>query len=87
MIELTKIEMEDIWNNKPMNYLKSVKAARKGTKKYVVNIQGFERVLGPSETFTVYAKNREDASWKAKDLLREKHPTAKIDMFSYNFYT
>lgn len=84
MLELTKTEMEDIWNNKPFGHFKNVKAARKGMKKFVVQIQGYERILGASETFTIICKTRNDAMWQAQSLLRQKHPDAKYDTYSYN---
>jgi hypothetical protein len=84
MIELSKAEMEDIWNNKPAGYLKNVKAARKGMKKFVVQIQGFERIKGPAEVFTVITKTKNDAMWQAQSLLRQKHPNVMFETYTYN---
>jgi hypothetical protein len=85
MIELTKQEMEDIWNSKPVNYLKSVKAARKGMKKFVVKVQGYERIPGPCETFTVISRSQSDARWQAQTLLWQKHPNVKFETYSIQF--
>ena len=83
MIELTKQEMEDIWNKKPVGYLKSIKASRKGMKKFIVKIQGYERVKGPCETFTIICRTKNDAIWSAQSQLRQKHPNVPFETYSY----
>lgn len=83
MIAITKNQMEDIWNNKPVGYLRTFKKNQKGVKAFQVTIQGYERKLHPEETFTILSKRMDDAKWEAQNLLRNKYPELKFEGYFY----
>lgn len=84
---ITKAEMEDIWHNKPVDYLKVVKQKMKGTKKYRVNLTPIKYEKGETETFEVRAKSKADAEFVAKNQYNMKHGTVYPDAWRISAYT
>ena len=62
---LTKQEMEDIWNNKPIDYLKNIVKKNKNLKKYKVTFKPYSYTYHDEITATVMAKNSRDAEFAA----------------------
>lgn len=62
----TKKEMEDIWNHKPVGYLKTQMKGLKGKKKYKVVLRPYtvNKVWHPNEEFVVLAKNKKEAEYQ-----------------------
>lgn len=75
----TKEEMEDIWNNKPVGFLKIETSRRKGLKKFSVVIQPYVKTLYDIHCLTVNAKNREDSFYQAKLEVAKLYEGKKID--------
>lgn len=74
-----KEEMEDIWNNKPVGFLKSALASRKGMKKFSVTIQPYKKDMYDSHNVVVIAKNREASFLQAKVEVSKLYEGKKID--------
>ena len=75
---LTKAEMEDIWNNKPVDHLKYLMKKNKNTSLYKVTIQPYERKLHDIHEVEVRAKNRDDAIALAQQQIRSKYTFQQI---------
>jgi hypothetical protein len=75
---LTKTEMEDIWNNKPVDYLKDFMKKNKKTTLYKVTVQPYERKLHDMHDVEVRAKNRDDAIALAQKEIKNKYPDQQI---------
>jgi len=84
---ITKAEMEDIWHNKPVDYLKVVKQKMKGTKKYKVNLTPMTYEKGKADTFEVRAKSKIDAEIAAKNEYIKKHGVMYPDAWRISAYT
>jgi len=76
---LNKAEMEDIWNNKPVDYLKTMMKRNKNTSLYKVTVQPYERKLHDTHTVEVRAKNRDDALALAQQHVKKLDNDYKID--------
>ena len=76
---LTKAEMEDIWNNKPVGYLKTMMKRNKNTSLYKVTIQPYERKLHDIHEVEIRAKNRDDAIALAQQHVKRIGIDQKID--------
>ncbi len=83
-MELTKAEMEDIWHNKPVNYLKVLKGKLKGTKKYDVTVQAYSMQKHEKVNITVISTSKSAAEWKAREEYRKMFPDLVFDGF-YSF--
>lgn len=70
---LSKTEMEDIWHNKPVGYLKTEKARLKKYKKYICSVQPYKYDYGVHEEFVVLAVSKYDAELRATDEYKKKH--------------
>lgn len=75
---LTKAEMEDIWRNKPVDYLKSFKKKMKGRKKYSVVVQPYTTQYHEKQAIEVIATCKSVAEWNAKDLCRKQNTGKEI---------
>jgi len=75
----TKAEMEDIWNNKPVDYLKTMMKRNKNTSLYKVTIQPYERKLHDIHEVEIRAKNRDDAIALAQQHVKRIGIDQKID--------
>jgi hypothetical protein len=84
---ITKAEMEDIWHNKPVDYLKVVKQKMKGSKMYKVNLTPIKYEKGEADTFEVRAKSKIDAEIAAKNEYIKKHGTIYPDAWRISAYT
>jgi hypothetical protein len=76
---LSKVEMEDIWNNKPVGYLKDLMKRNKKSSLFKVAVQPYERKLHDLHEVEVRAKNRDDAIAFAQKESRSKYTDKKID--------
>jgi len=82
-MNLTKQEMEDIWNFKPVGYLKFHNKKTKGMKKYKVTFKPYTYVYHEEITAVVIAKDVREAermaSYETKlyDTLHEKYGEVK----------
>jgi hypothetical protein len=76
---LTKTEMEDIWNNKPVGHLKYLMKRNKNTSLYKVTIQPYERKLHDIHEVEIRAKNRDDAIALAQQHVKRIGIDQKID--------
>jgi hypothetical protein len=84
---ITKAEMEDIWHNKPVDYLKVVKQKMKGSKMYKVNLTPIKYEKGEADTFEVRAKSKIDAEIVAKNEYIKKHGWNSPDAWRISAYT
>jgi hypothetical protein len=84
---LSKSEMEDIWHNKPVNYLKVLKQKMKGAKMYRVNLTPIKYEKGETEVFEVRAKTKADAEFIAKNEYTKKHGAHSPDAWRISSYT
>lgn len=80
-MELTKAEMEDIWQNKPVNYLKLLKGRMKGQKLYSVDVQAYSMNKHERVSIKVASTSKSLAEWKARDEYKKMYPDIKIDGF------
>ena len=78
-MSLTKAELEDIWNNKPVGYLKDYMKKIKSTKLYDVQVQPFRYDYMEKFSTVVRAKNRDEAYRSAQEEFRSKDRSVKID--------
>lgn len=86
-MELTKAEMEDIWQNKPIGYFATLKKRLKDTKKYRLQLEPYTYNYLPKEIFEVRAKTIGDAQFEARSLYREKHKDLRPDGYIYRNLT
>jgi len=86
-MNLTKQEMEDIWHNKPVDYLKVVKQKMKNTRMYRVNVTPIKYEKGEADTFVVRAKSKTDAEFAAKNEYMMKHGTVYPDAWRISSFT
>jgi hypothetical protein len=84
---ITKAEMEDIWHNKPVDYLKVVKQKMKGSKMYKVHLTPIKYEKGEADTFEVRAKSKVDAEIAAKNEYIKKHGAMYPDAWRISAYT
>lgn len=76
MINLTKTEMEDIWQNKPYGYWKRFRDDHKGMKSFKVKIQAYKNEYYEPRELVVIAKNKTSAFDAAKcQIYNEYKPT------------
>jgi hypothetical protein len=87
MFPLTKSELEDIWHNKPFNYLKVVKTNMKGKKKYRIKLAAYKYNIRDELVLEVLAKNFDEATREAKNLYRQRYPQVIFDGFFVNNVT
>ncbi len=73
-MELTKAEMEDIWQNKPVGYFATLKKTLKGTKTYRLKVMPYKYDYLPEGIFVVRAKRIEDAQIFAREEWYKKFP-------------
>jgi len=76
---LSKVEMENIWNNKPVGYLAGLRKKIKKTTLYKVTVQPYERKLYDMHEVEVRAKNYNDATNLAQNQIRSKYIGQQID--------
>lgn len=76
---LTKVQMEDVWNNKPVDYLKNFMKKNKKTSLYKITVQPYERKLHDMHDVEVRAKNRDDAVFLAQQHVKKLGTDKKID--------
>ena len=86
---ITKEEMEDIWNNKPIGYLKDFLKRQKKVKKYVIKICSVSSDENPQETFVIEslgssANHKWMAEQEAIKLYKQKYPDLKHSSWRYN---
>ena len=68
---LSKAEMEDIWNNKPVGELLRVCKHLKTTSLYKVTMTPYQRNLLDSKTISVRARNSASAEAEAKLIMKK----------------
>lgn len=71
---LTKAEMEDIWKNKPIGYLKNEISKLKKLKYYSCDVMPYKQVYGVKETFIVRADTMYTAELYAIEFYKAKYP-------------
>ena len=76
---VSKAEMEDIWNNKPVGYLKDMMKRNKNTSLYKVKLQPYQRWLLDIHEVEIRAKNKDEATTLAQKEIRSKYPDQQID--------
>jgi hypothetical protein len=76
---VSKAEMEDIWNNKPVGYLKYLMKRNKKASLYKVKLQPYQRKLLDEHEVEVRAKKKDDAVMLAQNETRKKYPDQQID--------
>lgn len=81
---LSKEEMEDIWNNKPIGYLKGQMSRLKKLKKYSCNVVPYKEVYGEKEIFLVKAETTYAAELSAIELYKAKYPSSEWENFKVN---
>lgn len=79
MINLTKTEMEDIWQNKPYGYWEQFRKKNKGLKKYKVTIQPFKTDYYEKRELIVMAKNSTAAFDVAKFQIYDEYKPTGLD--------
>ena len=72
---LTKVEMEDIWHNKPVDYLKSYNKKMEESEMYRVKLTAINYNPGPTEEFEVRGSSKLDAEITAKNEYIKKYNT------------
>lgn len=82
-LKLTKAEMEDIWNNKPIGYFKSLVTSKKKLKKYKVSITPFKTQWFEKKQYEVLAKNKADAEDQARLLYMQQVKKEDYEGFRY----
>jgi hypothetical protein len=87
MMELTKAEMEDIWQNKPVGYFATLKKSLKGTKKYRLQLEPYTYNYLPKEIIEVRAKTICDAQMLARSEYINKHKNLRPDGYIYRNLT
>ena len=76
---VSKAEMEDIWNNKPVGYLKDMMKRNKKTPLYKVKLQPYQRKLLDVHEVEIRAKKKDDAVMLAQNEIRKKYADQQID--------
>jgi hypothetical protein len=79
MINLTKAEMEDIWQNKPYGYWTQLRKINKGKKRFKVKIQPYTYNNYEVREVMVMAKNKDSAFDEAKFLLYDEYKPTGLD--------
>jgi hypothetical protein len=79
MINVTKEELEDIWQNKPYGYWDSFRKQQKGRKRYKVKLQPFRKDYYEEKEFTVIAKSSDEAYNIAKSQMYDMFKGQPID--------
>jgi DNA-binding LytR/AlgR family response regulator len=80
-----KAELERIWNEEPIGYLKARLKRAKKEKTYIVNIQTIEHAENPKETITIVTDNRQDVAVSmAMTEYKKKYPDLKHSSWRYN---
>jgi hypothetical protein len=69
---LSKAEMEDIWYNKPVGYLQTLKKKLAKSKKYKVTLEPYTKIRHKCVTVEIISTSRELAAEQAKRDLTEK---------------
>jgi hypothetical protein len=83
-MNISRSEMEDIWNNKPYGYLKTLKKKFKGKKKYKVKLQPYAYKFYETYEVEVMARNISDSYAEARLVVMEKIEDKKsIDGWRY----
>ena len=78
-MNLTKTEMEDIWNTKPVGYLADLRKRNKNTKLYKVKLQPYTRILYDIHEVTIRARDRDNASLLARSEVLKQYTDKQID--------
>ena len=81
---LSKQEMEDIWHNKPIGYLKSQISKLKKLKTYSCSVMPYKQVYGETAVFTVKAETVYTAELKAIELYKAKYPSSEWKDYNTN---
>lgn len=79
MFNLTKEEMEDIWQNKPYGYWKQFRDNHKGMKRFKVRIRPFKTDYYEEREVVVVAKNKDFAFDAAKVQLYDEYKATGVD--------
>lgn len=79
MLNLTKEEMEDIWQNKPYGYWTQLRKINKGKKRYKVKIQPYKNDYYEVRELIVMAKNKASAFDEAKFQIYDEYKTSGLD--------
>lgn len=79
MINLSKQEMEDIWQNKPYGYWKQFREKHKGLKRFNVTIQPYKRDYYERREVVVMAKNKDSAFDAARVKLQDEYKATGLD--------
>lgn len=79
---LTKAELEDIWNNKPYGYIKTINKKLKKSKKFSVSLQPITYTYHEKYTTEVVALNETDAYQEAKSEYIKKYPEININAWN-----
>jgi hypothetical protein len=79
MINLTKAEMEDVWNNKPYGYWTHLRKNNKGMKRFKVKIQPYKTDYYEVRELVVIAKNKESAFDEAKFQIYDEYKSTGLD--------
>lgn len=83
---LSKQEMEDIWHNKPIDYLKTFNKKMKGAKMYKVHLTPIKYDTCETEAFEVRAKTKDGAVFAAKEEYYKKYGNVFPDAWRVNCY-
>ena len=81
---LTKEEMEDIWNNRPIGYLKSRMSEIKKLKNYVCEVKPYKWIYGTKDNFAVRSINQSTAEFAAIEMYKTKYPSEEWVDFKVN---
>lgn len=79
MINLTKTEMEDIWQNKPYGYWTRLRKINKGKKRFKVKIQPYKMDYYEVRELVVMAKNKTSAFDAAKFQIYDEYKPTGLD--------
>lgn len=71
--------MEDIWHNKPVDYLKNFKKQNKGRKKFTVSLQPYLKTNLPVRTIDIISTSMSNARYDAVFQLSQELKTAGIE--------
>lgn len=79
MLNLSRAELEDIWNNKPYGYFTNLRKNSKNLKRFEVHAQPYKRLDVEVFKTTVYAVSAsstqiEDAKKDLRKQILEKNP-------------
>lgn len=79
MINLSKEEIEDIWQNKPYGYWKQFREKHKGLKRFKVKIQPYKNDYYEVRELVVMAKNKTSAFDAAKYQIYDEYKATGLD--------